>query len=70
MPKTLIQASENWWNNWQAVMDTAIDSCVGMTAQIENHQINGEYEPEDLLDQLSGQLRQLRKQLEAVRVPF
>lgn len=70
MPKTMIQATETWWDNWQAVMDTAIAACQGWTARINAHQIEGAYDAEDLLNQLEDEIRGLRNQLEAVRIPF
>lgn len=70
MPKTLIQCTQEWWLRWQDVHDEAIACCQGWTARIDNCLINGEYDAEDLLDQLEGEIRQLRKALEAVRVPF
>jgi len=70
VPKVMINASERWWNNWQAVMNQTIDGLVGLTAQINNHQINGEYDAEDLLNRIEGQIRDLRRNLEAIRLPF
>lgn len=65
-----IRVSEVWWENSQAVVKAAIDTLNGLTSQINNHQINGEYDCEDLLDRIEGQLRDLRRCLEAVAVPF
>jgi len=44
--------------------------CVDMTAKIANHQINGEYDAEELIDNLDSRVRALRKQLEDLITPF
>lgn len=70
MPQVRIQCSEEWWNRLQATINATIDTCVGLTSQIANHQINGAYDAEELLDRIEGQLRDLRRNVEAVQIPF
>lgn len=59
-----------WWENMQASLEEAVTRCVDMTAKIANYQINGEYDAEELIDQLDSRVRTLRKQLEELIVPF
>lgn len=70
MPNLLIKCSEVWWQRRNDVVNTAIDTCVGLTAQINNHTINGTYEAEDLLERIEAQLRDMRRALETIQVPF
>jgi len=59
-----------WWDDMQASIEQAIARCVDITAQIANHQINGEYDAEELIDSVDSRVRTLRKQLEELVAPF
>lgn len=60
----------DWWENMQTSLEDAVTRCVDMTAKIANHQMNGEYDAEELIDSLDSRVRTLRKQLEELIIPF
>lgn len=70
MPRVMIEADAKWWENWQSVMDTAMDTCQGLKTRIDNQVQTATTEPSPLLYELAAQLEQLRAQLRAVRLPF
>ena len=64
----LIPSAE--WDRIQAKLSTVVERCVSLVSAIENHQINGEYEAEELLDRIDGQVRVIRKLIEQLTAPF
>lgn len=66
----MIEADAKWWEMWQSVMDTAMDTCEGLKTQIDRQVQTSTSEPSPLLYELASQLDQLKGQLRAVRLPF
>jgi len=67
---TSVFVPSGWWEDMQSKLEDAVARCVDMTAKIANHQINGEYDAEELIDNLDSRVRALRKQLEDLITPF
>lgn len=70
MPRVMIEADGKWWENWQAVIDTAMDTCEGLKTRIDQHVQNSTTEPPRLLYELASQLDNLKGQLRSIRLPF
>jgi hypothetical protein len=60
----------NWWDEMQAELYAAAELCKDITAQIANHQHNGEYKAEELIDSIDGRVRTIRKAIERRLTPI
>lgn len=69
-PVEVIYVPPEYWDQLQATLQLAIDGCNDIASSVEAHQRLGMHDAEKLLDQINGQVREIRKLLEAVEVPF
>lgn len=70
MPRIMIDVSTEWLARYNEVMPSAINALEGFEAQIRSAIIDGKTDPDDLLEQLYGQIKDLRRSLEATRPMF
>lgn len=61
--------SPEWWHSVQVDLQDAIAGCNDIASAIEAHQRTGKYNAEALLDQINGQVREVRKLLEEMVKP-
>lgn len=54
----------NWWDEMQAELQAAAELCKDITAEIANHQYNGTYKAEELIDSIDSRVRTIRKAIE------
>lgn len=59
-----------YWGLLQETLLLAIGGCNDIASSVEAHQRLGLHDAELLLDQINGQVREVRKLLEAVEIPF
>lgn len=59
-----------YWDLLQSTLVIAISGCNDIAAAVEAHQRLGKYDAEQLLDKLNGDVREIRKLLEIIEVPF
>lgn len=69
-PVEVIYVPPEYWDQLQATLQLAVDGCNDIASSVEAHQRLGMHDAEQLLDQINGQVREIRKLLEAVEVPF
>lgn len=62
--------SGGWWSSMQTDLQDAIDECNTISGAIAAHQHLKQYEAEALIDRIDGQVRQIRKLLEAMVTPI
>jgi hypothetical protein len=65
-----VSVSPDWWDSVQSDLQDAVDGCNSITSAIAAHQIDGKYDAEDMLDQIEGQVRTIRKLIEAAITPI
>jgi flagellar hook-associated protein FlgK len=65
-----VLVSPAWWNSVQTDLQDAIADCNKITSSIAAHQIEGKHDAEELLDRIDGQVRQIRKLIEANVTPI
>lgn len=70
MPRVLIDVNESWAERFNRVIPDAIETLNGWEFQCRNVIINGVPNAEDLIEQLSAQIIDLRRNLETVRLIF
>lgn len=70
LPKEMIRCSQEWWLNWQSVQDEAISTLETLTKMIYDAEVWGKYDSSPLLGLTYTRLQHLKRQLEAVRIPF
>lgn len=70
VPTVLIKANEQWWENWQAVIDQTIDTLTGMEARLHNFHLDGRDDENELRGEIEAQLNTIRRKLQTVRMPF
>lgn len=70
MPRQLIDVNETWVGRFNRVIPAAIDTLTGWEHQCQSSLIDGIPEPDDLVEQLQAQLRDLRRNLETIRLIF
>jgi len=66
----IIIVDQDWWKLLQSTLEQAVALQNDIASQIEAHQRLGLYSAEDLLDRINGEVREARKLLEAIEVPF
>lgn len=66
----LIFVPPEYWSFVQATVAAAVSVCNDMSSQVEAHQRLGQYNAEELLDQMNAQAREIRKLLEMIEAPF
>lgn len=66
----MVLVPPDYWSLLQETLLLAIGGCNDIAASVEAHQRLGMHDAEQLLDQINGQARELRKLLEAIEVPF
>jgi hypothetical protein len=65
-----VLVSPEWWDSVQTDLQDAIAGCNDITAAIAAHNLTGKYAAEVLLDQVEGQVREIRKLLEEMVTPI
>lgn len=70
MPRILIEVNEDWLTRLELVIPAAIDCLTGWNHLIHYHETNGHQEAEDLLQILSGQIEDLKRNIESIRIIF
>lgn len=70
MPRVRIDVSEAWLDRLRQVLPAAVDALTGWEHQIDAVRIEGKSDAETLLDQLHGQIIDLRRSIQAVKVIF
>lgn len=65
-----VMMSAGWWREWQDTLAAAISGCQDIASAVDRHRIGDGSDAEKLLDTINGQARNVRKLLEAMRVPF
>ena len=65
-----VLVSPEWWNSVQVDLQGAIGTCIDITSAIEAHQRHSKYNAETLLDQINGQVREIRKLLDEMVTPI
>jgi len=66
----LIYVPPEYWDWLQTTLQRAIGGCNDIASSVEVHQRLGLHSAEKLLDDINGQVREVRKLLEAIEVPF
>lgn len=67
---SVIMVPPEFWGALQDVLQQAIAGCNDIAASVEAHQRLGLYSAGELLDQINGKARDVRKLLETIEVPF
>lgn len=67
---TTVIVDPEYWDLLQETLLLAIGRCNDIASSVEAHQRLGLHNAEQLLDQINGQAREVRKLLEAIEVPF
>lgn len=67
---SVVMVPPEFWDLLQETLIEAIGGCNDIALQVEAHQRLGLYEAKQLLDQINGKARDVRKLLEAIEVPF
>lgn len=70
MPRILIEVNEAWLTRLQQVLPAAIDTLTGWHWLIVYHESNGDQEAKDILKILDGQIEDLKRNIEAIRIIF
>lgn len=70
MPRIVIEVNEAWLTRLQQVIPAAIDTLTGLNHLILYDKTNGHTEPEKLLQILHGQIEDLRRNIESIRIIF
>jgi hypothetical protein len=65
-----VLVSPEWWHSVQVDLQDAIAGCNDIASAIEAHQRAGKYNAETLLDQINGQVREIRKLLDEMVTPI
>ena len=66
----VIMVDQSWWELLQATLEQAVALHNDIASQIEAHQRYGLHNAEELLDRINGEVREARKLLELIEVPF
>jgi hypothetical protein len=66
----MIFVPPEYWDLLQETLMRAIGGCNDIASSVEAHQRLGLHDAERLLDQINGQVREVRKLLELIEVPF
>jgi len=66
----VIYIPPEYWDLLQETLQYAIGGCNDIASSVEAHQRLGLYSAKQLLDDINGQVREVRKLLEAIEVPF
>lgn len=62
--------SGGWWNSIQTDLEDAVDGCNHITGLIAAHQHKGKYSAEQLIEHIEGDIRKIRKLIEAAITPI
>lgn len=65
-----VLVSPEWWDSVQTDLQDAIARCNDITGRVEAHQRFGKYSAELLLDEIVGQVREVRKLLDEMVTPI
>jgi len=68
--KDQLLVNAEWWDSTQADLRNAVEECNTITGAIVAHQHFGKYEAEELIDRIEGEIRQIRKLIEAAIMPI
>lgn len=67
---TTVIVPPEYWDLLEETLLEAIGGCNDIASSVEAHQRLGLHNAEQLLDRINGQVREVRKLLEAIEVPF
>lgn len=70
MPKIKIEVTQAWWDRSQTGIANTVDTLAGVLHYIETQQLEGSAEPVDQLEHVYTQLKDLKRRVEAFRIPF
>ena len=65
-----VLVNAEWWDSIQTDLRDAVAACNTITGAIVAHQHFGKYEAEELIDRIEGDIRKIRKLLEAMITPI
>lgn len=66
----LVYIRPDYWEAMQETLQRAIAGCDHIASSVKAHQRLGLYSANQLLDQINGQVLEVRKLLEVIEVPF
>lgn len=70
MPRIKIDVNETWLIRLQRVLPAAIDTLQGLDQLCQNVETEGTPPPEEAIDILQSQIRDLRRQLQTIAIIF
>lgn len=70
MPKILIEVSDVWYERLRRVIPAAIDALEAIEYRITDNHSTGQFTSEDLIDQISEDINQMRRNLETIKIIF